>query len=88
MNHPTLPDPDTKIRMEAIRVLHRHDDTASLEPMQRCPPDDGGDGDDTAAVIEGTGYSRGDVAYNLSANDQNGLPFALHDRTEAVALVV
>jgi hypothetical protein len=66
------------------------DDTASSgTDADGGPPDDGGDGDDTAAVIEGTGYSRGDVAYNLSANDQNGLPFALHDRYGSkVALVV
>jgi hypothetical protein len=75
------------------------DDTASTGPADDTsssstdadggPADDGGDGDDTAVVIEGTGYSRDDVAYNLTATDQSGLPFALHDRYGTkIALVV
>ncbi|MBC8454671.1 MAG: hypothetical protein H8D71_00495 [Deltaproteobacteria bacterium] len=51
------------------------------------PPPDGGE--DTAFVIEGTGYGRDDVAYNLTVSDQSGLPFSLHDRYGSkIALVV
>ena len=66
------------------------DDTASstvdADADGGPPPDDG---EDTAVVIEGTGYDRGDVAYNLTASDQSGLPFSLHDRLGSkIALVV
>jgi len=66
------------------------DDTASSTvdaDADGGPPPDGGE--DTAVVIEGTGYDRGDVAYNLTASDQSGLPFSLHDRYGSkIALVV
>ena len=68
------------------------DDTASTTTdadadADEGPPPDGGE--DTAVVIEGTGYGRGDVAYNLTVSDQTGLPFSLHDRYGSkIALVV
>jgi hypothetical protein len=45
--------------------------------------DDGDDGaadgdEDTGFTLEGTGYGSGDIAYNLTATNQSGLPFALH----------
>ena len=41
--------------------------------------DGGGDSpEDTGVTIEPTGYDRGDVAYNLTATDQAGVPFSLH----------
>jgi hypothetical protein len=35
-------------------------------------------GGDTGVVIEGTGYARGDTAYNLLTTDHLGSPFSLH----------
>jgi hypothetical protein len=42
--------------------------------------DDGAaDGDeDTGFTLEGTGYNVSDIAYNLTATNQSGLPFTLH----------
>ena len=40
--------------------------------------DTGGDTEDTAAPYEGTGYSTGDVAYNLVAPDQDGQEWRLY----------
>jgi hypothetical protein len=41
--------------------------------------DGAADGDeDTGFTLEGTGYGAGDIAYNLTATNQSGLPFALH----------
>ena len=65
------------------------DDTATstVDADTDAGPPDGGE--DTAFVIEGTGYGRGDVAYNLTVSDQSGLPFSLHDRYGSkIALVV
>lgn len=86
------PDPDTA-------DPGNQDDTASTSPADDTAstggdadggtPDDGGSDEDTGITIEGTGYDRGDVAYNLTATDQAGLPFALHSRYGSkVALVV
>jgi len=62
-------------------------DTASGDSDVDGGPPDGDD--DTGVVIEGTGYNRGDVAFNLTATDQAGLPFSLHSRYGSkVALVV
>lgn len=43
---------------------------------------DGGSGDDTGGPPEivGTGYSRGDTAYDIEAENQSGSPWSLHDR--------
>ena len=38
----------------------------------------GSSAEDTGVVIEPTGYDRGDVAHNLTATDQTGIPFSLH----------
>ncbi len=63
------------------------DDTGSVATDADGGPPDGSD--DTGVVIEGTGYNRGDVAFNLTATDQAGLPFSLHNRYGSkVALVV
>jgi hypothetical protein len=81
------------------------DDTGTASPIDTSAPADdtasstvdadadGGPppvcGEDTDVVIEGTGYDRGDVAYNLTVSDQSGLPFSLHDRYGSkIALVV
>ncbi len=62
----------------------------SGEPTDTSEPDSGESGDDTGSVvidtgeedtgvvIEGTGYSRSDTAYDLLASDQSGSPFSLH----------
>jgi hypothetical protein len=86
------PDPDTGSESSD------GDDTASSGPADDTassntdadggvPPDDGGE--DSGIVIEGTGYNRDDVAYNLTASDQSGAPFSLHDKYGSkIALVV
>ena len=86
---PDTADPDT----EDDTAAASSDDTASPGGSggDGGAPDDGGSEDDTGTgiVVEGTGYDRGDVAYNLTATDQAGLPFALHSRYGSkVALVV
>lgn len=84
---PDTADPDTE---DDTAASSSSDDTANPGGSgDGDAPDDGGSGDDTGLVIEGTGYGRGDVAYNLTAIDQAGLPFALHSRYGGkVALVV
>jgi hypothetical protein len=58
------------------------DDTGSDDTAD--PSDDTGEtiiedtGEDTGVVIEGTGYARGDTAYDLLATDHIGSPFSLH----------
>jgi hypothetical protein len=65
------------------------DDTGGVEPTDdtgsspandtsdTAPPDDN---DDTGEfTIDGTGWSNGDIAYNLSVMDASGAPYALHD---------
>ena len=39
----------------------------------------GSSSEDTGVTIEPTGYDRGDVAHNLTATDQTGIPFSLHE---------
>jgi len=43
---------------------------------------DGGGGDDTGGPPEivGTGYGRGDTAYDIESENQSGSPWSLHDR--------
>ena len=55
------------------------DDTASSptdDTADTSPPDDSGD---TGFTIEGTGWTSGNVAYNLTAMNASGVPFSLHD---------
>lgn len=86
------PDPDTADpgSQDDTASTSPADDTAGTgEDADGGTPDDGGSDEDTGITIEGTGYDRGDVAYNLTATDQAGLPFALHSRYGSkVALVV
>jgi hypothetical protein len=52
-------------------------------------PDTGTDSGDTGEpVIVGTGYSKGDTAFNLEAMDQDEDPWKLHDQLGQVVVVV
>ena len=72
------------------------DDSSSDSGLVDSSPDTGdsetgtdtGDTGETAPVIEGTGYSKGDTAYNLEALDQDEDPWALHDQLGQVVVVV
>lgn len=70
-------------------ITYLPEDTGEEDP----DPDDTGDtsgddtgeviiedtGGDTGFVIEGTGYGRGDTAYDLLTTDHTGSPFSLHE---------
>ena len=50
--------------------------------------DEGGDDTGTTAVIEGTGYDRGDVAYDLSGTSHTGAAWSLHDHAGSIIVLV
>lgn len=63
-------------------------DTASPDTNDTDTAADTGDTADTAPEIIGTGYSKGDTAFNLKAIDQSEKDWALHDQFGKVVVVV
>ena len=62
------------------------DDTGS--DTGETDADTSSDTGETGPVIEGTGYAKGDIAYNLVAKDQDEDDWSLHDQYGTVTVVV
>ena len=63
-------------------------DTSSGSDTGETDSDTASDTGETGPVIEGTGYAKGDIAYNLSAKDQDEDDWSLHDQYGTVTVVV